>query len=96
MLRRFFCCSGPTVVPTGLPLVLSSTLPALLGALPLALEQGTGSELRRPMGIAIVGGLILSQTLTLYTTPVIYLYMDRLSKWVRQRRTAAGMLPIEP
>ena len=75
--------------------IMMTTFAALLGALPLALEQGTGSELRRPMGIAIVGGLILSQTLTLYTTPVIYLYMDRLSQWFRRRRTAAGMLPVK-
>ena len=73
--------------------IMMTTFAALLGALPLALEQGTGSELRRPMGIAIVGGLILSQSLTLYTTPVIYLYMDRLGKWIRQRRSAAGLLP---
>ncbi len=76
--------------------IMMTTFAALLGALPLALEQGTGSELRRPMGIAIVGGLILSQTLTLYTTPVIYLYMDRLEKWVRRRRVAAGALPVAP
>ena len=72
--------------------IMMTTFAALLGALPLALERGTGSELRRPMGIAIVGGLILSQTLTLYTTPVIYLYMDRLGKWIRQRRAAAGQV----
>jgi len=73
--------------------IMMTTFAALLGALPLALEQGTGSELRRPMGIAIVGGLILSQTLTLYTTPVIYLYMDRLGKWIRHRRATVGLLP---
>ncbi len=66
--------------------IMMTTAAALLGALPLALEHGTGSELRRPMGIAIVGGLILSQFLTLYTTPVIYLYLDRLGHWLEERR----------
>ena len=63
--------------------IMMTTMAALLGALPLALEHGTGSELRRPLGIAIVGGLLLSQFLTLFTTPVIYLYLDRLGKWRR-------------
>ena len=58
--------------------ILMTTMAALLGALPLALGTGTGSELRRPLGITIVGGLILSQMLTLYTTPVVYLEFDRL------------------
>jgi len=66
--------------------IMMTTAAALLGALPLALETGTGSELRRPMGIAIVGGLLLSQFLTLYTTPVIYLYLDRFGRWIEERR----------
>jgi multidrug efflux pump len=66
--------------------IMMTTAAALLGALPLALENGTGSELRRPLGISIVGGLLLSQFLTLYTTPVIYLYLDRLGRWVAERR----------
>jgi len=66
--------------------IMMTTMAALLGALPLALEHGTGSELRRPLGIAIVGGLLLSQFLTLFTTPVIYLYLDRIGKWARRGR----------
>jgi multidrug efflux pump len=67
--------------------IMMTTMAALLGALPLALGRGVGSELRRPLGIAIVGGLIFSQMLTLYTTPVIYLYMDRFRLWwARTRR----------
>ncbi|HKF39937.1 MAG TPA: efflux RND transporter permease subunit, partial [Candidatus Acidoferrum sp.] len=60
-----------------------TTMAALLGGLPLALGQGVGSELRRPLGITIVGGLILSQLLTLYTTPVVYLAFDWLSRKLR-------------
>src|SRR6202000_2853678 len=62
--------------------ILMTTLGAMVGGLPLALGSGTGSELRRPLGIAIVGGLILSQLLTIYTTPVIYLGFDRLGRWM--------------
>ena len=61
--------------------IMMTTMAALLGSLPLALGTGTGSELRRPLGIAIVGGLLFSQLLTLYTTPVVYLYLDRLQIW---------------
>ncbi|MDR3568237.1 MAG: multidrug efflux RND transporter permease subunit [Syntrophobacteraceae bacterium] len=66
--------------------IMMTTLAALLGALPLALGMGVGSELRRPLGISIVGGLIFSQMLTLFTTPVIYLYMDRLRLWLQRVR----------
>ena len=65
--------------------IMMTTACALLGALPLALGTGIGSELRQPLGIAIVGGLLLSQLVTLYTTPVIYLYMERLTAWYQQR-----------
>ena len=63
--------------------IMMTTMAALLGALPLAVGMGVGSELRRPLGIAIVGGLLVSQLLTLYTTPVVYLYLDRLRLWFR-------------
>jgi multidrug efflux pump subunit AcrB len=69
--------------------IMMTTMAALLGALPLALGHGAGSELRRPLGVSIVGGLLLSQVLTLYTTPVIYLYMDRLARWLGRRRPVA-------
>ncbi|MEO6789039.1 MAG: efflux RND transporter permease subunit, partial [Chthoniobacteraceae bacterium] len=66
--------------------IMMTTFAALFGALPLALQSGTGSELRKPMGIAIVGGLLISHFLTLYTTPVIYLYLDRLGRRMRKGR----------
>jgi Cu/Ag efflux pump CusA len=61
---------------------MMTTAAAMLGAVPLAFGRGVGSEIRQPLGIAIVGGLIVSQALTLYTTPVIYLYMDHFKDWV--------------
>jgi len=64
--------------------ILMTTMAALLGAMPLALGAGVGAELRQPLGITIVGGLILSQMLTLFTTPVVYIYMDRLQSWLRR------------
>ncbi len=76
--------------------ILMTTMAALLGALPLALGTGVGSELRRPLGITIVGGLIFSQALTLYTTPVVYLYMDRFSlRWQARRRRRVHAAPQE-
>jgi multidrug efflux pump len=72
--------------------IVMTTMAALLGGLPLAIGAGTGSELRRPLGIAIVGGLIFSQILTLYTTPVVYLYLDRFRLWVlREKRSKPAL-----
>ena len=71
--------------------ILMTTLAAMLGALPLLVGTGTGSELRRPLGLAIIGGLALSQLLTLFTTPVIYLYFDRLSRRLRRPRDASAI-----
>jgi multidrug efflux pump len=64
--------------------IMMTTMAALLGAVPLALGQGEGAELRQPLGISIVGGLLVSQVLTLYTTPVVYLYMERLRLWAKR------------
>ena len=67
-----------------------TTMAALLGALPLMLGTGAGSELRRPLGVAIAGGLIVSQVLTLFTTPVIYLAFDRIAVWTQRRWQSDG------
>ena len=80
--------------------IMMTTMAAMLGALPLALGTGVGSEIRRPLGVAIVGGLIVSQALTLYTTPVVYLYMDHLKDWVmsilpgRRKAAKAEEVPV--
>jgi multidrug efflux pump subunit AcrB len=66
--------------------ILMTTMAALLGAVPMMLGTGTGSEIRQPLGYAIVGGLAVSQILTLYTTPVIYIYFDQLQTWMMRRR----------
>jgi len=73
--------------------ILMTTMAAMLGALPLALGTGTGSELRRPLGVTIIGGLIASQLLTLYTTPVVYLYFDSAREWMFARRHALQPRP---
>ena len=65
--------------------IMMTTMAAMLGALPLAIGFGEGSEMRRPLGISIVGGLLVSQLLTLYTTPVVYLYLERFRLWCKRQ-----------
>jgi HAE1 family hydrophobic/amphiphilic exporter-1 len=76
--------------------ILMTTMAALLGGVPLMLGTGSGSELRQPLGYAMVGGLALSQLLTLFTTPVIYLYLDRLQNWISPRQPHAQVQPELP
>jgi multidrug efflux pump len=73
--------------------IMMTTMAALLGAVPLAIGHGDGAELRQPLGISIVGGLVVSQILTLYTTPVVYLYMERLGAWGRRLIHRENLLP---
>jgi HAE1 family hydrophobic/amphiphilic exporter-1 len=68
--------------------IMMTTMAALMGTLPIALGMGAGSEARRPLGLAVVGGLVVSQTLTLYVTPVFYVYMEHFQEWLAHRRTA--------
>jgi len=76
--------------------IMMTTMAAILGAVPLAFGHGVGSELRRPLGIAIIGGLMVSQVLTLYTTPVVYLYFDRLQNWRAGRTRIEGEGEVRP
>jgi HAE1 family hydrophobic/amphiphilic exporter-1 len=76
--------------------ILMTTMAALLGGVPMMLGTGAGSELRQPLGYTIVGGLLLSQILTLYTTPVIYIYLDRLQTWMFRRRGGRAAGDAEP
>ena len=69
---------------------MMTTMAAMLGTLPIALAIGAGSELRQPLGVAVVGGLLVSQTLTLFTIPVTYIYMDRLADWIGRFARARG------
>jgi multidrug efflux pump len=75
--------------------IIMTTLAAMLGAVPLAVGNGTGSELRKPLGICIIGGLLVSQVLTLFTTPVVYLYFARLQSWMTRGRHAGETVAVE-
>jgi multidrug efflux pump len=74
--------------------IMMTTLAAIFGALPLAVASGDGTEMRRPLGIAIVGGLMVSQMLTLYTTPVVYLYIERLRQWRKRKTGRRSQIPL--
>jgi multidrug efflux pump subunit AcrB len=76
--------------------IMMTTMAALFGGLPLMLATGAGSEFRRPLGLSIVGGLIVSQALTLFTTPVVYLYLDRFSDWLRGGRGQGNLPALRP
>ena len=68
--------------------IMMTTMAALMGTLPIAVGYGAGGEARRPLGLAVVGGLLVSQTLTLYVTPVFYIYMEQMQDWLKRRKTA--------
>jgi Cu/Ag efflux pump CusA len=86
-------CANERCQFSGAVAPMMTTMAALFGALPLALRAGDGAELRRPLGISIAGGLIVSQLLTLYTTPLIYVYLDRFPSWYRRKRHPAHVSP---
>jgi HAE1 family hydrophobic/amphiphilic exporter-1 len=75
---------------------MMTTMAALMGTLPIALGWGAGAEARRPLGLAVVGGLLVSQTLTLYVTPVFYIYMEKLQDRLARRKAKATLRPVEP
>ena len=81
----------PRGVPAALPADPDDDAVRLLGGVPLMLGTGTGSEIRQPLGYAMVGGLLVSQVLTLFTTPVVYIYMDKLSHWIGGQRRSRGV-----
>jgi HAE1 family hydrophobic/amphiphilic exporter-1 len=72
---------------------MMTTMAALMGSLPIALGLGAGGEARRPLGLAVVGGLIVSQALTLYITPVVYVYFEQLTQWLTARRAGHAAVP---
>jgi HAE1 family hydrophobic/amphiphilic exporter-1 len=76
--------------------IMMTTFAAIMGTLPIALGHGAGAESRRPLGLAVVGGLVLSQLLTLYLTPVIYIYLDRFSAWVNRRTGGPAEEEVAP
>jgi HAE1 family hydrophobic/amphiphilic exporter-1 len=71
--------------------IMMTTMAALMAGIPIALGLGAGAESRQPLGLTVVGGLLFSQTLTLYVTPVFYLYMEKVQQWFRERKTAAAI-----
>jgi HAE1 family hydrophobic/amphiphilic exporter-1 len=75
--------------------IMMTTMAAIMGTLPIALGHGAGAELRRPLGLAVVGGLVVSQLLTLYITPVIYIYFEKLSKMLKRQRGGELVHPAE-
>jgi multidrug efflux pump len=76
--------------------IMMTTMAAIFGAVPLAVASGDGTEMRRPLGIAIVGGLVVSQLLTLYTTPVVYLYVERVRQWRKRVTGRKSQVPLRP